>query len=106
MGNYIGRTKQLQDLHNIPNHWFKSELNEDEYYDKLGVHHNSCNGTNIEDDKYEVICCGKTCCYYCDTVMHGCTDNDCFYKGKYLIKCHSFCLEKSKKKNTIDFVVV
>ena len=51
MGNSIGRTKQLQKLHNIPNHWFKDTLNEEENYNfyKLGVHHKSCNGTNIED---------------------------------------------------------
>ena len=39
--------------------------------------------------------CGKTYCYYCNTVMHGCTDNDCFYdKNNNLIKYHSFCFEK------------
>ena len=109
MGNSLGRTKQLQQLHNIENHWFKDKLDDFESYDKLGVHHKLCNGTNIEDDKYEVICCGTTYCYYCNTVMHGCTDNECFYNGNVLIKCHAFCLEAAKKKSKkidIDYVIV
>ena len=103
MENSIGRTKKLQKLHNIPNHWFKDTLNEEDNYnfDKLGIHHKSCNGTNIEDDKYVVVCCGKTYCYLCDTVMHGCTDNECFYSGNDLIKCHTFCSKAAKKKAKI-----
>ena len=97
MENSLSRTEQLQQLHNIPNHWFKDKLEVQENYDKLGVHHKSCNGTNIQNDKYEVICCGSTYCYYCNTVMHGCTDNECFYYRNVLIKCHSFCLKATKK---------
>ena len=98
MENSIPIAEQLDYLLNIPNHWFKSQLNKDENFDKLGVHHKSCNGTNIENKSYSAICCGSTYCYYCNTVMHGCTDNECFYKEKYLIKCHRFCLENAKKK--------
>jgi len=105
MGNNIGTTKKLQYLHNLDEHWFY-EKNSDEYYDitKLGVHHKSCDGNIIEENtNYTVICCGKTYCYYCNTVMHGCTDNHCFYdKNNNLIKCHSFCFENFHKKINLD----
>ena len=96
MEHYIDTTKNRK-LHNIEDHWFSNVLDDEiDSILKEGVHHKNCDSNFIENKNNTIICCGKTLCYFCNTIMHGCTNNECFYINNNLIKCHSFCINKNK----------
>ncbi len=61
--------------------------------DSHGYHEDFCNGKYwIDNQDIKNICCGSKYCYYCRTIMHGCTDN--IWESSCM-KYHSHCKIKN-----------
>ena len=84
------------------NSWFCDNSKHDKFTEHAvnphGIHENRCDGTCFYEGDQKYICCGKTHCLYCDTPMHGCTENEFIVtENNTIIRAHRHCYLKHNK---------